>query len=109
MEGETFDGAGRLGRATGVLATLTDRAIPRAAYASDDTRVVSEPSIGCTCVLRGWGCITGGTACLYVLHTPGYHRLATLLSLPVPLVSQGEVQTSRQASTLVRTLAFTRE
>ena len=49
--------------------------------------------------------LRAGRVCLYVLHALGYHRLATLLSLPVPLVSQGKVQTSRQASTLVRTLA----
>jgi len=48
---------------------------------------------------------TGGTGVLYILHALGYHRLATWLSLPVPLVSRGKVQTSRQASTLVRTLA----
>jgi hypothetical protein len=51
----------RLGQTTGWLAALTGRAIPRAAYASDDARVVLELSIGCICALHGWGYVTGGT------------------------------------------------
>jgi len=39
------------------------------------------------------GMLQAGRACLYVLHALGYYRLATLLSPPVPLVSQGKVQT----------------
>ena len=57
------------------------------------------------CASRMEGMLRAGQTCLYILHTLRYHRLATLLALPVPLVSRGKGQTSRQASTLVRTLA----
>jgi hypothetical protein len=52
------------------------------------------------------GMLRAGWTCRYVLHVLSHRRLATLLSLPEPLLSRGRVQTNRQASALVHQLAI---